>query len=154
MNELLHQLSELVLGSVPTMVLFLGTLLAYRVLVHTPLTRALAERHRRTQGAIEKAAAAIALAEDRMREYEQKLFAARAVIFRAREERLRILQAESDRVTTAARVAAHERVEMGRQELEKSVEVVQLQMRASIEQLGNLALSKILPAAAEGREGA
>lgn len=154
MNELLHQLSELVLGSVPTMVLFLCTLFAYRVLVHIPLTRALEERHQRTQGAIEKAAAAISTAEARMTEYEQKLFAARADIFRAREERLRILQAESDKATEQTRLATHERVVTAREELEKSSEAAQLQMRASIEQLGALALSRILPASAAGRERA
>ena len=154
MTELLHQLSELVLGSVPTMVLFLCTLFAYRILVHNPLTRALAERHQRTQGAVEKASAAIATAEARMTEYEQKLSAARGTIFRAREERLRILQAEADKTTEAARLAAHHRVLSAREELEKSSETAQLQMRASIEQLGALALARVLAPTTAGRERA
>ncbi len=154
MNDLLQQIGQLVLGSMPTMVLFLGTLLAYRVLVHTPLTKALAERHQRTQGAMEKAAAAIALAEARMTEYEQKLFAARAVIFHAREERLRLLQAETEKTTEAARQAARKRVLAAREQLEKSAEAAQLQMSASIEQLGAMAITRILSTATTGRESA
>lgn len=136
------------------MVLFLGTLLAYRVLVHTPLTKALAERHQRTQGAMEKAAAAIALAEARMTEYEQKLFAARSIIFRAREERLRLLQTETEKATEAARQAARKRVLAAREQLEKSAEAAQLQMSASIEQLGAMAIARILSTATAGRESA
>ncbi len=154
MNDLLQQLSELVLGSMPTMVLFLGTLLAYRVLVHTPLTKALAERHQRTQGAMENAAAAIATAEARMTEYEQKLFAARAAIFHAREERLRILQVESDKSIAATRFSVRQRVLNAREEMDRGLEQAQLQIQGSIEQLGLQAVARLLPPASAGVEGA
>ena len=60
MDELLRQLDELVLGSVPTIIIFVGLVLAYRFVLYRPLMRTLAERRERTQGAIEKAHAAIA----------------------------------------------------------------------------------------------
>lgn len=153
MTDLFQQLSELVLGSVPTMVLFLCTLLAYRLLVHNPLTKALAERHQRTQGAVEQAAAAITAAQARMSEYEQKLHAARAAIFHAREERLRILQAESEKVVTAARMAAQQRVLDARHELDRSLEAAQVQIQGSIAQLGSQAVARLLSPAASRAEG-
>ena len=55
MEEILNQLGELVLGSVPTMVLFILLVIAYGLLVRRPLDRVLAERRARTTGAVEQA---------------------------------------------------------------------------------------------------
>ena len=44
MNETLHQLGGLLLGSVPTIFLFLLLVILYRFLVYGPLTRVLNER--------------------------------------------------------------------------------------------------------------
>jgi F-type H+-transporting ATPase subunit b len=44
MDQILNQLGELVLGSVPTMVLFVLLVAAYNLLVRRPLDRVLAER--------------------------------------------------------------------------------------------------------------
>src|ERR1700686_3677223 len=71
MDETLRQIGELLLGSVPTIIFFLLLYGLYTVIVHKQLARVLAERHARTQGAIEKAKADIATAEARAAEYEQ-----------------------------------------------------------------------------------
>ena len=68
MDETFRQISELLLGSIPTIIFFLLLFGLYTVLVHKPLVRVLAERRARTQGAIEKARADIALAEKRTAE--------------------------------------------------------------------------------------
>ena len=62
MDETLHQLEGLLLGSVPTIFLFLLIVILYRLLVYGPLTRVLNERRERTDGAIEQADAAMAAA--------------------------------------------------------------------------------------------
>jgi F-type H+-transporting ATPase subunit b len=62
MDTILNKLGGLVLGSVPTIVLFLLLLAAYAVLVRRPLDKVLAERRARTSGAVEKAREAIARA--------------------------------------------------------------------------------------------
>ncbi len=87
MDETFRQISELLLGSIPTIIFFLLLYGLYTVLVHKPLMRVLAERRARTQGAIEKARADIALAERRTAEYEQKLRDARIAILKAQEAR-------------------------------------------------------------------
>ena len=73
MDQILNQLGELVLGSVPTMILFILLVAAYGVLVRRPLDRVLAERRARTSGAVEQARSAIAAAEAETTAYEEKL---------------------------------------------------------------------------------
>jgi F-type H+-transporting ATPase subunit b len=72
----------------------------YNVLVHKPLVSVLAERRNKTEGAIEKARADIAEAEDRTAEYEQKLRDARMAMFKAQEGRSQ--QAAHARATIVA----------------------------------------------------
>ena len=87
MDETLHQLEGLLLGSVPTIFLFLFILVLYRFLVYGPLTRVLSERRALTDGAMEQASAAAAAAAAKAQEYEARLRAARLKIFQARQQR-------------------------------------------------------------------
>ncbi len=87
MDETLRQLGELLLGSVPTVILVTLLYALYTTIVHKPLQRVLAERRSKTEGAVEKSRADIAAAEARTAEYEQKLREARAAVFRAQEAR-------------------------------------------------------------------
>jgi F-type H+-transporting ATPase subunit b len=73
MDEILRQLGELVLGAVPTMILFILLVMAYGILVRRPLVRVLADRRARTTGAVEQAKGAIAAAEAETSAYEEKL---------------------------------------------------------------------------------
>src|SRR5580692_1274196 len=98
MDQILNQLGELVLGSVPTMVLFILLVAAYGLLVRRPLDRVLAERRARTSGALEQARSAIAAAEAETAAYEEKLRAAKAEIFKARELKLKQWSEEREAV--------------------------------------------------------
>ena len=73
MDSIFHQLGELVLGSVPTIVLFVLLIVAYNALVRRPLERTLAERRSRTTGAVEQAREALAAAEAETAVYEDKV---------------------------------------------------------------------------------
>ncbi len=96
MDQILNQLGELVLGSVPTMILFILLVAAYGLLVRRPLDRVLAERRARTSGAVEQARKAIAAAEAETAAYEEKLRAAKAEIFQARDQKLKQWNAERE----------------------------------------------------------
>ena len=61
--DVLNQIGGLLLGSVPTVILFVLLYFAYTTLVRKPLERILAERRARTIGAVEQARGAIAAAE-------------------------------------------------------------------------------------------
>src|SRR5215469_14254801 len=102
MDETLRQVGELLLGSIPTIILMVLLYVAYKFIVHKPLTAVLEERHSRTEGAVEKARADVAAAEARTAEYEQRLREARAAVFKAQEARRQAaLQARSAAVSTA-----------------------------------------------------
>jgi F-type H+-transporting ATPase subunit b len=119
MEHTLQQLGELLLGSIPT-ILLLATLYAlYTFLVYRPLTAVLAERRSRTQGAMEKARANIAAAEARTNEYEQRLREARQRVFRSLEmRRQKASQARSEAVNQA-RLRAQDQVKQAREVIEQ-----------------------------------
>ncbi|HZY72379.1 MAG TPA: hypothetical protein VFE22_04660, partial [Edaphobacter sp.] len=119
MEEILNQLGELVLGSVPTMVLFILLVIAYGLLVRRPLDRVLAERRARTTGAVEQARDAIAAAEAETTAYEEKLRNARAAIFQAREEKLKQWNAERESAIEQVRQTAQNRIRDAKQDIEQ-----------------------------------
>jgi F-type H+-transporting ATPase subunit b len=147
LDLILHQLGDLFLRSVPTVVLFLLLVVAYRLLVHVPLLRVLAERRERTTGAMAKAEAAIRAADARSQEYEAKLRAARAEIFHAREQRTQMLQRERERVLEEARHAAHERIRTARQRLEAEAAEARNALEAKADALAADILRAIVPTA-------
>lgn len=154
MDKILHQLGDLVIGSIPTMIIFLVLVVAYRVLVYGPLSRTLAERRERTQGAVEKAAAAIAAADAKSQEYEARLRAARGEIFRHRDQRIQQWNTERESALASARLAAQERVRGAQAALEAQAAEARKNIEGSTEQLAAQILQAILPADAASMESA
>jgi F-type H+-transporting ATPase subunit b len=146
MDEMLNQLGGLVLGAVPTMVLFLLLVIAYGLLVRRPLDRILAERSARTTGAIEQAKGAISHAEARAAEYEDKLRRAKAEIFAAREKRLKQWAGERDLVLAEARTATMEKVMAGKAEIDQSVAIARKQIEGMSNELSEQILRAVMPA--------
>jgi F-type H+-transporting ATPase subunit b len=146
MDQILNQLGGLVLGSVPTMVLFILLLAAYAFLVRRPLDRVLAERRARTSGAIEQAKRAIAAAEAETAKYEEKLRAARAEIFHLRDQRVKQWNAEREAALGLVRQHTHDRVRGAKQEIEQSAHEARLQIAAVSEELSSKIINAVLPA--------
>jgi F-type H+-transporting ATPase subunit b len=146
MDVILKQLGDLFLGSIPTIILFVLLVIAYRFLLYGPLTRTLAERRERTQGAVEKAALAIAAADAKSQEYEARLRAARAEIFRHREQMVQQWNAERESALASARLAAQERVRVAQGALKSQADEARKQIEGSTEQLASQILQAILPA--------
>jgi F-type H+-transporting ATPase subunit b len=145
MDDTLHQLGGLLLGSVPTILLFLLIVICYRLLVYGPLVRVLQERKARTEGAIEQANAATAAAEAKAQEYEAQLRAARAKIFEARQKRQEQWNREKDQVLAEAQEAARRQVEEAKTALRTQAAGVQRGLESSIDELANEILRTILP---------
>jgi len=145
MNEILQQLGGLVLGSVPTMVLFILLVLAYGFLVRRPLDRILAERRARTSGAVEQARGAISAAEAETAVYEGKLRAAKTEIFQARDKKLKQWTAERDAALAEARKATEARVNAARQEIEQGVAGARRQIEDATGELTAQILKAVLP---------
>ena len=152
MNDIFHELGGLVLGSVPTMILFVLLVVAYSYLVRRPLERVLAERRARTTGAVEQARGAIAAAEAETTVYEDKLRGARAEIFAAREQRLKRWAEERERTLDEVRRGTEERVEAARKDIEASAGTAKAQIEGVGAELSARILSAVLPAAAREQE--
>ena len=146
MDELLNQLGGLVLGAVPTMVLFLLLVVAYGALVRRPLDRVLAERRSRTTGAVEQARAAISEAEAKAAEYEDRLRQAKVEIFSARDKRLKQWATERDKALAEARAATMEKVQAAKDDIENSVVVARRQIEDMSGELSDQILRAVMPA--------
>jgi len=148
MEEIFQQIGTLLLGATPTILLFVALVLAYQFLVQGPLSRALAERRARTEGAMENAHKAIGEAEARAAEYAEKLRQARAEIFRMREARDKQRNAEREAALDAARKAAGVKVSKARDEIDAEAENAKQAIQASAGDLANQVVQAVLPLAA------
>ena|SRR5256885_14719569 len=119
MDEILRQLGGLALGSVPTIIIFLLLWFFYTVLVHKPLSRVLAQRESKTTGAVKKAQADIAAAEQKTAEYEQRIREARLSVYKAQESRRQQIMEARMKAIAETRTTARSMVQNARTELEK-----------------------------------
>ena len=154
MDQTLHQLGELLLGAVPTVIL-LGTLfVVYTLLVHRPLLAVLAERRNRTQGAMERARADIAAAEARTFEYEQRLREARVKVFKNQETRRQQATQARAEVVNQARTRAQEQVKEARAGIEQAKQQALSNLQAETGRLVSEIVRTVLrPVAAPGQVG-
>ena len=151
MDETLRQLGELLLGSVPTVILLALLYALYTVLVHKPLQRVLAERRSKTEGAVEKSRADIAAAEARTAEYEQKLREARAAVFRAQEARRQaVLQARTNALNEA-RTRAQTQVRTAKIDIEDDRAAAQGGLQGEVAALAQEIVRRVLQPAGAGR---
>lgn len=151
MDQTLKQLGELLLGAVPTVILFTLLYALYKVIVHKPLRRVLEERHNKTEGAIEKSKADIAAAEARTSEYEQRLREARAAIFKLQEaKRQAALQARTNAVNQA-RNKAHAQVQAAKGDIENDRMAAQQGLQSEAATLAREIVRRVLQPAGAGR---
>ncbi len=151
MDETLRQLGGLLLGSVPTIIMLLVLYAIYTVVVYNPLSKVLAERRAKTEGAIERARADVAAAEARTAEYEQRLRAARAALFKTQEARRQAaLQARAAAVA-AARAKAQEQVKQAREAIERDKTAAQERLQGESARLAaDIVRSVLRPVTAGG----
>jgi F-type H+-transporting ATPase subunit b len=148
--SILDQLGQLFVGAVPTALLFILVVLAYQFLVQGPLSRALAERRQRTEGAMDSARQAIGRAEERAREYEAKLRQARADVYKVREQRVRQWNAERDAALDGARKAAGQRVSQAKAQLDAEAVQARKAIQSTAGELASRVVRAVLPVAAGG----
>ncbi len=150
MQETFDQLGNLLLDAVPTILLFILLVIAYRWLIYGPLTRVFERRRALTVGAVEDARRAIERAEAEAAEYAGRLRQARAEAYRAREHRLQERNAESEAALGAARKAASARVEDARAGLEGEAATAREAIQASAADLASQVVRAVLPVVAGG----
>lgn len=150
MQEIFDQLGNLLLDAVPTILLFIVLVVAYRLLIDGPLTRVFEKRRALTVGAVENAHLAVGRAAARAAEYAERLRQARAEAYRAREHRLQLRHTEGEAALAAARKAASARVDEAKAELEAEAENARQAIQASAADLAGQVVRAVLPLPAGG----
>jgi F-type H+-transporting ATPase subunit b len=145
MEETLQQLRGLLLGSIPTIFLFLSLVILYRFLVYGPLMRVLAERRARTEGAIEQANAATAAAAAKTQEYEAQLRAARSKIFQARQQKQQQWTKERDNAVLEAHEVAQRQVQEAKSALQAQTKDAHRTIEDAVDELASEILRAVLP---------
>ena len=152
MEDILRQLEVLFLGSVPTVILFLVLLFCYTVILHRPLARTLAARRERTAGAVEKAHAAMAMAEAKTQEYEARLRAARHDLQVERERQIAGWNAARETALAQARDMAANRVRTARSAVAAEARRSRETLESAADELASQVLARVLPEAARREE--
>ena len=151
MDQTLKQLGELLLGSIPTVIMLALLYALYTAIVHKPLQRVLEERRGKTEGAVEKSRADIAAAEARTGEYEQHLREARAAVFKAQEaKRQAVLQARINAVNEA-RAKAQTQVQAARKDIEADRAAAEKGLQSEAAALAQEIVRRVLQPAGAGR---
>lgn len=138
------------MSAIPTALLFIVLVVAYQFLIQEPLTAVLAKRRALTEGAIEDARKAVAVAAEKAQEYAESLRQARAGAFKLREQRAKQWSAERDAALDTARQAASQKVREAQAELEAEAAAARAALQASAGDLASRAVRAVLPVAAGG----
>ncbi len=151
MDQTLRQLGELLLGSVPTVILLALLYALYTMIVHRPLRRVLDERRSKTEGAVERSRSDIAAAEARTSEYEQRLREARATVFRAQEARRKVALDARTTAINDARSRAQAQVQAAKADIEKDRTAAQDGLRTQAQTLATEIMRRVLEPAGAAR---
>src|SRR5579871_6675783 len=121
MDKIAAQLTDLILGAVPTMVILVVLYIFLKAIFFNPLEKLLKERHAATEGSQHEARKSVAAAEAKAAEYAAALERARADVHRNREAaRQEALKARAELVDKN-RAAAKARIESARSGIESDV---------------------------------
>jgi F-type H+-transporting ATPase subunit b len=154
MDTTLRQVGELLLGAIPTVILLLLLYAIYNTLVRKPLVRISNERRERTEGAIQKARAAVATAEAKTQDYEQRLREARLTIFKTQEARRQVAQQARAEAVAQARARAQQQIQEARAALEQDITAAKVGLQSEVEHLASEIIRTILrPAGAASAIG-
>jgi F0F1-type ATP synthase membrane subunit b/b' len=135
MQEIVHQLGELFLQAVPTVLIVLAFYLMLRTLFFKPLLAVMAEREARTAGARKAAAAAEAAGAEKVKQYQEALRKARAQVYLEQEAARKKLLDERAALLKEARNRAAAEVAAGKERVGKELAAARRDIEASVGQL-------------------
>ena len=127
--EILHQLAELFLQAVPTVVIVFLFYLFMRWAFFTPIQKAMAERDARIEGARREAAALEAEAGKELQDYNERLRKVRGELYAEQEAARQVVLDERARLLKAMRSRALEEVA----EAKKKIAAEQVSARHEVE---------------------
>ena len=135
MQEIVHQLGELFLQAVPTVLIILAFYLILRALFFKPLMAVMAEREARTVGARKAAETAEAAAAEKVKRYQEALKKARVQVYAEHEAaRKKVLDERAARLKDA-RTKELARVAEAKEQVAKELAEALKEMHSSVTQL-------------------
>ena len=135
MQEIVHQLGELFLQAVPTVLTVLAFYLILRSLFFRPLLQVMAERESRTVGAQKAAEAAQAAAAEKVKQYQDALRQARAQVYAEQEVASKKLLDERAALLKAARARAADEVKAAKERVAAELAAARRDVEATVPQL-------------------
>jgi F-type H+-transporting ATPase subunit b len=146
MQEIVHQLGELFLQAVPTVLIILLFYIILRVIFFKPLLKVMAERDSRTVGAQKAAEAAQAAAADKVKQYQDALKQARGQVYAEQEAARKKLLEERAAHLKEARSAAAAEVTVAKARVAGELAGARTDIQASVAQLSAEIARRILQA--------
>jgi F-type H+-transporting ATPase subunit b len=135
MQEIVHQLGELFLQAVPTVLIVLAFYLILRALFFKPLMAVMAERDARTVGARKAAEAAEAAAAEKVKQYQEAVKKARGQVYAEQEAARKKLLDERAARLKDARTKAAARVAEAKEQIAKDLAEAVKELHSSVTQL-------------------
>ena len=132
MGEILHQLAQLFVQTIPTVILVFVLMVTLDRLLFRPLIAVLKERQDASTGALERARQAAAAAEAKARAYEAAFQAARQEVYRQREAARREVLAERENILKRTRDEADALVKSAQATLKAETEAAKQQLQATV----------------------
>jgi F-type H+-transporting ATPase subunit b len=135
MGNLGHQLGELFVGAVPTVLILIVLYFVLKSLFFKPLLAVMAEREKRTAGAQKAAEAAQSAAAEKMKQYQEALKLARARVYAEQEAARKKLLEERAALLKASRNLAATEVSAAKDRIVKEVAAAKRELEAGVPQL-------------------
>ena len=142
-----HQLGELFLGAVPTVLILIVLYFILKSLFFKPLLAVMAEREKRTIGAQRAAESAQARAAEKVKQYQEALKQARAKVYAEQEEARKKLLDERAALLKASRNLAASEVSAGKEKVAKEVAAAKRELETGAPQLSTEIAKRVMEAA-------
>jgi F-type H+-transporting ATPase subunit b len=135
MQEIVHQLGELFLQAVPTVLILVAFYGVLRTLFFKPLLRVMAEREARTAGARKAADAAQAAAAEKIKQYQEALRQARAKVYAEQETTRKKLLDDRAALLKEARATAAVEIAKAKQRIGNEFDAARRDIERNLAQL-------------------
>ena len=150
MGDLVHQLGELFLGAVPTVLILVVLYFILKSLFFKPLLAVMAEREKRTAGAQKAAESAQAAAAEKVNQYQEALKQARAKVYAEQEVARKKLLDERAALLKASRNLAVSEVSAAKDKVAHEVAVAKRELETGVPQLAAEIAKRVLEPATPG----
>jgi F-type H+-transporting ATPase subunit b len=142
--EIIHQLGDLFLAAVPTVIFVFLFYFFLRWSFFGPITRVMAQRHANIEGARRYAESVQAAAREKSRAYQETLRKTRAGIFAEQEAARRTVLEERSAMVQKARSHANDEIQIARKRVAVEIEAARGEIGASGQQLAEQIVRMIL----------